>query len=153
MVLRLGGWVGIGKDGDRVSFKGCDDVLPPQMFLSLKDDGDMAMVVFVGEPVPREEQFRKVTRYRYYFPVVTKEGLQVWGVGSRTYRVLRDGWSDYLKKGFTVTRHGAAGSTDTSYELESDNIPVGIGRMVADYAKKDIDKFVHDIQVFGEEPD
>lgn len=142
--------MGIGKDGGQMSFKGCDEVLPPQMFLSMVDDGDTAVVVFVGEPVPREETFKKATRYRYYFPVVSKEGLQAWGVGSKTYRILRDDWPTYLRKPFRITRHGAAGSTDTKYELEPSKGTAGINKMAGTLAKKDIDPFIQKVQEFGE---
>lgn len=132
-----------------MSFKGCDEVLPPQMFVALSDDNDIAVMVFVGEPIPREETFKQQTRHRYYFPVVTKEGMQVWGVGSKTYRTLRDDWDTYLQKCFTVTRHGASGSTSTTYTLDAAKAPAAVTKVVNQMDIRKVDAFLKEIQAFG----
>jgi len=133
-----------------MGFKDCDKVLPPSTFVSLSEDGDTIQLVFMAEPIPREEQYRGKTRYRYYFPVVTKNGLQVWGVGSKLYRTLRDQWDQYDRKCFVVTRRGASGSRDTVYDFSPKKIPSVLVVQKRKYTDKDVDKFLVAVQTFGE---
>lgn len=133
-----------------MGFKDCEKVLPVSTFVSLPDDNDMAEMMFVGEPIPREEQYRSQTRYRYYFPVITKDGLQVWGVGAKIYRHLRDSWQRFLRKAFTVTRHGTAGSQGTTYDFASIKTPAVISKHLRTEDDKTIAAFLDAVKKFGE---
>jgi hypothetical protein len=135
-----------------MSFKECDGLMPAGMFFALADDGKSAAVVFMGEPIPREEDFKGQAHCRAYFPVLTKDGLKIWGVGSRTYRLLRDGWQDYTNKGFTITRHGAKGSTSTTYGLTPAKVSASMARAVEAVTAKEIKDLLDLVRTFGDSP-
>lgn len=136
-----------------MGFADCNKVLPPTTFVSLPNDGDSLDLVFVGEPIPREEQYRGQARHRYYFPVVSKDGLQVWGIGSKLYRKLRDDWTAYYRKFFKVIRRGASGSQATVYEFVSIKPPASLTKAIPKHTDKDIKKFLAAVQTFGETGD
>ena len=101
-----------------MSFEQCDKEVGVGMFTSLADDGDTMDMIFLAEPVPREESYMGATRKRAYFPVLTSQGLQVWGVGAKTYRYLREAWVSVHNRQTTVTRVGKKGSTETRYTFK-----------------------------------
>ena len=133
-----------------MAFKECDEVMAGTTFVSLANDGDTAHLLFVGEPIPREEEFRGRTRHRAYFPVVTKDGLQVWGVGSKLYRRLRDAWRDYHKVCYKVTRVGESGSTATTYGLKKVVMPPVVKAKAKEVTPKVVKAFMVEVQAFGE---
>ena len=98
-----------------MAFKDCDDHVSGAMFVSLSNDKDKEVMTFVGEPIPRQEKYMGKPRYRFYFPVVTYSGLQVWGVGSRDYVQIRDNWQAFRNKTYLVTRKGKSGDPKTTY--------------------------------------
>ena len=98
-------------------FKECDEALSAGLFVVMADDGETAEGVFVGEPIAREGEFRGKARTQFLFPIVTEDGLQVWTVGSRIYRQLRDGWKKYNKHQVRIVRHGKKNDPYTKYEL------------------------------------
>lgn len=100
-------------------FKQCDEALSAGLFVVMADDGETAEGVFVAEPIAREGEFRGKARTQFLFPLVTEDGLQVWTVGSRIYRQLRDGWKNYYKKQVRIVRQGKKNDPHTKYKLEA----------------------------------
>jgi len=132
-------------------FKDCDEVMAGTTFFALENDGDTATVIFVGEPIPREEEFHGKPRHRAYFPIVTKDGLRAWGLGGKLYRRLRDAWDDYLNRCHLITRMGAKGSTETTYGFKKATPTALLKKYIADTSAKDIKEFLAEVQAFGEE--
>lgn len=133
-----------------MAFKDCDEVMASTTFFSLANDGDTAHLLFVGEPIPREEEYRGKPRHRAYFPVVTKDGLKVWGLGSKLYRRLRDAWVDYFNVCYLVTRMGESGSTATTYGLKQVATPKAVKAKAKEVTPKAIKAFLAEVQAFGE---
>ena len=134
-----------------MAFNECDEVMAGNTFFALENDGDTATVVFVGEPIPREEEYRGKPRHRAYFPIVTKDGLRAWGLGGKLYRRLRDSWGDYLKKCHLITRMGEKGDTGTTYGFKAVAVPKGVKPHLAEATPKFVKAFLAEVQTFGED--
>lgn len=119
------------KAGAIMGFTECDDAMGSGMFFSLPDDGDTATLKLMGEPEPREGSFKNKPRTQYVFPVVSEDGLQLWTVGARLYRRLRDGYKKYKAGALKVTRHGKKDSQQTTYDLQ----PCKLHKKLAGYVK------------------
>lgn len=134
-----------------MGFGECDEVMAGNTFFALENDGDTATVVFVGEPIPREEEYMGKPRHRAYFPIVTKDGLRAWGLGGKLYRRLRDAWGDYFKKCHLITRMGAKGSTETTYGFKAVAVPKGVKAQMPEATPKLVKAFLAEVQTFGED--
>ncbi len=102
-----------------MSFNECDKVIGGSLFVSLVDDGDQLVVIFVGEPMPREELYCGKKRSRAYFPVMAEDGLHVFGANAKTYRYLRDNWKSIANRSMVIIRNGVKGSSKTTYEIKA----------------------------------
>jgi len=88
-------------------------------FLSLKTDGEKVDGIFVGEPFTRVEKGKQQgEQRRAYFPILTRIGLQAWGVGKKVTKTIGDLWPDSENVVFTITRHGEPNNTETTYTIE-----------------------------------
>lgn len=101
-----------------MSFKECNELFGPGLFLQLQNDQDSVPIILVEEPRSRETVYQGKPRKQAMFPVATVEGLKLWTVGSRLFHKIEKSWKDFVKKPIRVTRHGAKGDTGTVYIIE-----------------------------------
>ena len=88
-------------------------------FFRLKDDGDTAWIIIAGEPsVVKRQGMKGGESVRYYLPVITPGGLKTWDMSGKTFDVVAAVPKGGFGERFTVTRHGKAGSTETTYSLD-----------------------------------
>ena len=121
-----------------MTFKESDESMAGGLFLQLEDDGDSVTVIFVGEPIPRESEFKGKSRKQFCFPVVSEAGLGVWTVGVKRYKQLRDSWKSATKAAVLITRKGKAGDTQTTYEFGPRAIPAALRKERAAIEESDI---------------
>ncbi len=91
----------------------------PANLLFLSTDGASANFIVVGDPVLLKGKYRGKEQERIACPVVTDEGFVLFICGKRVARKLaslEDKFTDHI---VNVTRHGAEGDTDTSYEVST----------------------------------
>lgn len=121
-----------------MGFQDCDDAMGPGLFFGLEDDNDMGTVKLMGEPMPRHGTYRNKPRTQYVFPVVSEDGLQLWTVGAKLYRRLRDDWKKYSAGALKVTRHGEKNDQQTTYGLQPVTVLKSLAKLAKAVSKKDV---------------
>jgi len=87
-------------------------------FISLKADKDSVDCIFLADPFFRMEKgVNGAVQTRAYFPIITSDGLRVWGVGKIVLEVVKGIWSDSVGVVYTITRHGIANDPETTYTV------------------------------------
>lgn len=94
-----------------------DEWSESNVWLDLPDDGCQAVVVFGEDGKMFSSQSRFGVRERAVFPVLTLEGLRLFGASKRTTRMIRGKWDQLKGKAVRVQRIGAAGSPATTYKF------------------------------------
>jgi len=83
----------------------------------LSEDGEIVTFVVVGEPQLIEGKYQKQDTKRIGIPCVTIEGFQLLIVGMRVGRRLSKAEAMFKVFAFELIRHGEAGDTKATYEL------------------------------------
>jgi len=83
----------------------------------LSEDGEIVTLVVVGEPELIEGKYQKQDTKRIGIPCVTIEGFQLLVIGMRVARRLSKHEDHYAEYAFEIIRHGIAGDTKATYEL------------------------------------
>jgi len=89
----------------------------PANLLFLSTDGATTSFLVVDDPVLLKGKYRGKDQERIGCPVVTDDGFALFVTGKRTARKLaslEDKFTDHV---IMVTRHGAEGDTDSTYEV------------------------------------
>jgi hypothetical protein len=87
-------------------------------YLSLAEDGQSVIAMFLAEPEYREDVFRGNIVPRAIFPLMLADGgLYVWPVSKRTMLKIKGNWARLQDRPCEITRHGAKNDTDTYYEI------------------------------------
>lgn len=89
----------------------------PASLLFLSTDGSSTNFIVVADPVLLDSKFRNKVQQRIGCPVVTQEGFMLFVVGKRLARKLASLEDKFRDHVINVTRHGAEGDTDTTYEV------------------------------------
>lgn len=99
-----------------MSWKAKVKELGPASVLFLSADGASVNFIVVGDPIPMQSKYRGKENTRVACPVVTDEGFVLFITGVRTCRklsTLEDKFTDHV---INVTRHGAEGDPEATYE-------------------------------------
>ncbi len=97
-----------------MSFKACNDAAPSE-WVRIENDGESVDFYLRAEPVPiTSESFGK-KRVQMVFPVVTLEGLRLWGVPKRLMQYIERHWDAMSKTPVRMTRQGVKGDINTTY--------------------------------------
>ena len=122
-----------------MTWNDCDGALKSGLFFSLHDDKEEAVIQIVGEPTPRHGVYNGKPRTQFVFPCATVEGLQVWPVGAKIYKRLRDERKTLIGKPVKVRRMGKAGETSTWYEFVPVTAPAALKKVVQSITEADIE--------------
>lgn len=114
-----------------MSFADCDKKIGGGVFFSLKDNGEQAVIVILGEPRPRVSVYQGKERTQAVFPIMTVDGVKVWATGAKVYRNIRDNFIPYSRAALRVVRHGDKGDMNTVYELKPVNKPSWAAKVTA----------------------
>lgn len=131
-----------------MSFAKCKEVIGAAMFVKFVENEESQVMAFVGEPIPRDEVYLGKKRTRAYFPVLTYDGLQVWGVPTKVYRELEAHWDKYDHKWVDVTRHGEKGSRDTKYDLKIFKPNAKLTKAIAEITPKMVQEILANLDDF-----
>lgn len=83
----------------------------------LSSDGECIIFVVVDEPQLLEGKFKGNPQNRIGCPVVTDEGFVLFITGKRVARKLSKFEDRFKDAAFIVTRHGASGDINATYEV------------------------------------
>lgn len=89
----------------------------PANLLFLSSDGASTNFIVVGDPVLLKGKYRGKEQERIGCPVVTDEGFLLFICGKRTGRKLASLEAKFKDHVINVTRHGAEGDTEATYEV------------------------------------
>lgn len=81
----------------------------------LSDEGESVVLLFTGEPFLLRGKFKGSPVVRAGFPVIGLQGAGLFIANKSVYAQVKNYRDKLDKQALKVTRHGAAGSTDTSY--------------------------------------
>lgn len=87
-------------------------------FTFLSNDGETMIFVVGGEPQLLEGKFKGKPQQRIGCPVVTDEGFQLFVTGKRVFRKLSKFEEFFGTHAIMVTRSGAEGDIDATYNVE-----------------------------------
>ncbi len=93
--------------------------LGPQAVLFLSTDGASVNGIIVGDPIVMESSYRNKPQTRIAAPMVTTDGFYLLIIGKRTARKLATLEASFSDHVINITRHGAEGDSDTSYEVNA----------------------------------
>lgn len=118
-----------------MSWKEAMKKMGPANLLFLSTDGASINFYIAGDPVSLPGRFKGKEQERIGCPVITDEGFMLFITGKRTARKitsLEDKFKDHI---INVTRHGAEGDTEATYEVTALQDAAAVKKLLALKAK------------------
>tara|TARA_Y100000310_G_scaffold330007_1_gene400898 strand:- start:8679 stop:9110 length:432 start_codon:yes stop_codon:yes gene_type:complete len=133
-----------------MSFETCNDLFGSGLFIKLENDGDSIAFIIVAEPFSQEQIGAYGKKRRALFPVMTADGLQLWGVGVKLYRSVEENWKTLRGKAIKLVRHGEAKNPATRYEIKPlKKAPVAVTSAFKGMKPSDVDELEKMVKGFA----